>query len=109
MDKRLDYLDYSDILKKNIEIVKEKGKQHGNTYQLFGDVMMALFPNGIHLNNKRSMKIYGIFHMIIHKVIRLSKKLFHKDLSLDNLTDLCNYAAMLEKIIMMERKDEDND
>ena len=101
-DTKNNYLDYSDILKKNTKIVEEKGKQYGNTYHLFGTVMDALFPNGITILGIKEQERFGVFFMLVHKLIRISKKLFD-NVSLDSLTDLSNYAAMLEKIIIEQR------
>ena len=95
--------DYSDILLKNVEIVKGKAKQYGNTYKKYGDFMKVLFPKGLIIQSKKEWERFGVFNMICHKLLRITNKLFG-DISLDNITDLCNYAAMLEKIIKEEEK-----
>ena len=96
-----------EILKKNSKLCEEKSRQYVNTYVKFGTVMDALHPEGIALSSKSDFEIFGVWMMVIHKLTRISEKLFDKNISMDSITDLSVYAAMLEKIIIdKERKAE---
>lgn len=90
-----------DLLRNKIKIFEKKGKQYNHTYKQFGDVWNALFPNGFKVDSVEGANFFGIYHMLIHKLIRLAGKLqTPSELSIDSAEDIQIYAAMLEELII---------
>ncbi len=98
-------IDY--ILDEMKEISKKKNSEdhYGDSYKEFGNVMVALYPNGLELNTVDDWNEFGVLQMVIHKLIRLSKVvpldrdsnvLFEKPR--DNTIDLSVYGAMLAEL-----------
>jgi hypothetical protein len=77
------------------------GDKYGDVYKQFGPVMMALFPQGIHIDTNdmaiTSATKLGVIVQIVTKLMRYCASLDeggHKD----SAHDLMNYSAMLESI-----------
>lgn len=97
-----------DLLRKKIETFEAKGKQYKHTYKQFGKVWVALFPDGFKVDTVEQANVFGIYHMLIHKMIRLSGKLqTPSELSIDSAQDLQVYAAMLEELILEAKELDD--
>lgn len=91
-----------EILKEKAKLFEEKGKEYGHSYLQYGDVMLALFPKGLpKIETKKEWNKFGIFNMLVHKLIRLANTNFE---STDSIKDLQVYAAMLEEIVNGEEK-----
>lgn len=74
----------------------ERNKQYGNSYHKFGEIMMALFPNGLELRSKEDFNRYGVIFMMISKINRYTQ---HPDKGhLDSAHDLGVYSFMLEEL-----------
>lgn len=86
-----------EILKEKADLFEAKGKEYGNTYKEYGNVMLALFPEGIKTENtKEWWNKFGIFNMLVHKLMRIAKTNFS---SVDSIKDVQVYAAMLEELV----------
>lgn len=95
------------LLEQKAELFRRKNKQYGSTYKEFGKVMLALFPEGIACVTEKSFTEFGIFHMLVHKIHRMSKTLGNpekRDTLLDSVRDLQVYGAMLEELITEEEE-----
>lgn len=87
----------SDLLIEKAELFETKGKEYGHTYKEYGNVMMAFFPEDIPVQpSKEFWNKFGIFNMLVHKMMRLAKTNFG---SVDSVKDIQVYAAMLEEIL----------
>lgn len=73
-----------------------KGEEYGNTSAMFGNVLLALFPDGINIDCAADANKFGIYFMMIHKMMRIASTGFK---SKDSVRDLCVYAAMLEELL----------
>jgi hypothetical protein len=86
-----------EILREKAELFEEKGKQYGHSYLQYGEVMKALFPGGLPaIKSQRDWNMFGIYSMMVHKMLRLANMNFE---STDSIKDLQVYAAMLEEIV----------
>jgi len=86
-----------EILKEKAELFEEKGKEYGHSYLQYGEVMVALFPGKLpNLVTAEEWNKFGIFNMLVHKIIRLANTNFE---SVDSIKDIQVYAAMLEEIV----------
>jgi len=90
-----------DLLKEKADLFEKKGKEYGNTYKDFGKVLESLDIK-IKTKNKHDYNKIGIFFMMIHKFMRISKTLFTNTPSIDSIKDLQVYSAMLEEILIEE-------
>lgn len=78
-------------------IYEERNKIYGDNYKQFGNLMKAIFPNGIALNTADDHNRFGIFVQILSKVTRYSQQ-FTKGGHKDSLDDLSVYAQMLQEL-----------
>lgn len=76
---------------------EERNKIYGDTYKLHGDVVNALFPKGIKLEDPVDQSRFGVLTMIIGKLTRYAVN-FNSGGHKDSLHDLQVYAAMLEEL-----------
>ena len=79
-----------------LETLKEKRKQYGDSYLKYGQVMMALFPNGIKTYDAEDFNRLGLLNMIVHKLVRYANQWENKHQ--DSIHDLGVYAFMLEAL-----------
>lgn len=91
----------ADILAEMADTYRERNKVYGDNYKRVGDVMMALFPNGVTLETAEQFNIWHLFELIVVKITRFANsKLQHED----SIHDLAVYAAMVESLIRKENK-----
>lgn len=91
----------ADILAEMADTYRERNKVYGDNYKRVGDVMMALFPNGVTLETAEQFNIWHLFELIVVKITRFANsKLQHQD----SIHDLAVYAAMVESLIRKENK-----
>jgi len=91
----------ADILAEMADTYRERNKVYGDNYKLVGDVMMALFPNGVKLETAEQFNIWHLFELIVVKITRFANsELQHED----SIHDLAVYAAMVESLIRKENK-----
>lgn len=85
----------------------ERNKVYGDTYKKHGEVMKALFPDGIKFDTDDDHNRFGVLTMIVGKLTRYAQnfKPVHKEGFLappvghaDSLHDLSVYAAMLNEL-----------
>lgn len=95
----------TDIFLRASELHKQKSSRdnyNGNEVR-FGEVMDALYPNGLTIKGREDWIKYGIFHMVVSKALRLSNTIFKPETEesaekrIDNAMDSVVYSAMLAK------------
>ncbi len=80
---------------------RERNKVYGDNWRTVGQVMLALFPNGVHLKTAKAFNTWHLFELIVVKLTRfVNAKLSHAD----SIHDIAVYAAMLEAIIIEKEK-----
>ena len=97
-----------DILEECRKLFEAKNKEKGDGYKRGGEIIKALFPNGIHLRGKDSLNIYNnLIHIIdclsrITNILSISQEQLNYELSegIDQTAvDLTVYSAMLVSLL----------
>ncbi len=82
-----------DHLKAMAETWAERNQAYGNNYHVHGEVMLALFPEGIKLMSVDDFNRYALIVFITSKLSRYCEQ-WHTGHP-DSLHDMSVYAAML--------------
>jgi hypothetical protein len=86
----------AEILESMADTFRERNKVYGDNYKLVGDVMKALFPQGVVLKTAEDFNRWHLFELQIVKLTRFAVSgLVHKD----SIHDEAVYAAMVESLI----------
>jgi hypothetical protein len=88
--------DVPQILRSAAATFEQRNKLYGDSYLVYGEVMEALFPEGVTLATIDDWNRFGILSMIVSKLTRYSANMKdggHKD----SAHDMAVYAAMLEE------------
>ena len=89
----------ADILAEMADTYRERNKVYGDNYKRVGEVMVALFPEGVTLNTKDEFNVWHLFELMVVKLTRFANSgLTHED----SIHDLAVYAAMVESLIRKE-------
>ena len=93
--------DAAKILEEMAETFRERNKVYGDNYKTVGEVMVGLFPKGVHLKTADDYKIWHLFELMIVKITRFANSdLNHKD----SIHDAAVYAAMVESLLIKGNK-----
>jgi hypothetical protein len=87
----------ADNLARGADTFRERNILYGNNYKRFGNVMRALFPDGLPVASVDEWNRLGILIQCVSKLTRYIENLDdggHKD----SAHDLMVYAAMLEEL-----------
>lgn len=76
---------------------RERNALYKDNYKRFGDIMVALFPDGLVLKNKEEWNRICIFMMMVSKTTRYAGN-FEVGGHQDSVHDLGVYSAMLEEL-----------
>lgn len=82
------------------EVYRQRQEIYGYNYLQFGHVMMALFPNGIKIEDADAWNRLGIFVQMITKVTRYASQMNEGGHD-DSLLDLSVYSQMLREVDAM--------
>jgi hypothetical protein len=89
----------ADILAEMADTFRERNKVYGDNYKRVGDVMSALFPEGVMLVTPEDFNVWHLFELMVVKMTRFANSgLTHED----SIHDLAVYAAMVESLIRKE-------
>ena len=88
----------AELLKEKAELFQRKSEEYGYSYLQYGDVMTAIFPNGMKVRpgDVDTWNRFGIYSMMVHKMLRLANTSCR---SIDSVKDIQVYGAMLESIM----------
>jgi len=86
-----------DFLKMATQTFKDRDKLYGSSYKTFGQLGIALFPQGLNLKTEKDFERFGILNMILSKLHRYAHN-FTEQGHADSLIDLSVYAAMLNAL-----------
>lgn len=78
-------------------LYEERQAMYGDNYKRFGDVMHALFPNGLVLNDAHDFNRFGLFVQMVYKQTRYAAQ-YEDGGHPDSLDDLSVYTQMLCEI-----------
>ena len=76
------------------DLFEERDELYGETYLTHGNVMSALFPNGIKLESASDFTMFNMINIMASKMNRLSIGFEKDSIHLDSLVDLASYSAM---------------
>ena len=94
-------LEADKILEKMAETFRERNKLYGSNYNAVGEVLIALFPEGVTLKTKED---FIRWHFMDWKVGKLTRFARTKMTHTDSLHDDAVYTAMLEDFILRTAK-----
>ncbi len=94
MAKKLPYV--AKQLHDKANLFAERNAVYGDNYLRFGKIMMALLPNGIHLESESDMNQFTLFVQLVHKLSRYANSL-GKGGHADSLDDNAVYSMMLKQ------------
>ena len=86
-----------EMLEELAELYRERNKQYGDNYKTHGDVMMALFPNGIKLKKPIDFNRYSCFKEMVTRLGRYAHN-YDNGGHEDSLRDISVYAQMLREL-----------
>ena len=96
------------LLERLVALRQDRHKQYGDTFTIKGEMMAALFPNGVRLNTPNDFKRYNALNMITSKLIRYCNN-FHVGGHVDSLDDIAVYSMILQDIDCAEEEQESSD
>jgi hypothetical protein len=79
------------------DLYRDRNAAYTNNYKWFGQVMLALFPNGLQLRTAEDFNRFGVFVQVVGKISRYAPR-FHAGGHADSLDDVSVYAAMLREL-----------
>jgi hypothetical protein len=83
----------ADILSLAADTVKASNAVYKDNFRMVGEVIAALFPNGVKLDSAKDHEVYHLLVMVVGKLTRFAVSgLTHQD----SIRDLTVYAAMVE-------------
>ena len=94
--------DVPEKLRATAEIYEQRNKLYGDNYKRFGEVMLALFPEGLMLSTVADFNRFGVFTQLIAKQTRYAAQ-FTSGGHPDSLDDTTAYAQMLQELDMEEK------
>jgi hypothetical protein len=83
-------------------IYEERNKLYGDNYKRHGEVMNALFPAGVELQDRADHNRFGILTQVVAKLTRYCEN-FAKGGHPDSLDDMTVYTQMLQELDSEER------
>jgi hypothetical protein len=86
-----------EMLRDSASTYEQRNKLYGDNYKRFGQVMEALFPNGVGLVDIDDFNRFGVFVQLVSKMSRYAEN-FTKGGHDDSLLDLSVYSAMLREL-----------
>jgi hypothetical protein len=90
----------ADLLAEMANTYRERNAVYGDNWKNVGNVMMAMFPEGVELKTADAVNSWHLWELIVVKLTRFANsKLTHQD----SIHDVAVYAAMLEAIILEKK------
>lgn len=84
-----------DILREGAAIYEQRNKLYGDSYKRFGNMMSALYPQGVLVKEVDDWNRLGLMMMAVSKISRFAE---NAGGHLDSAVDLSVYAAMLAEL-----------
>jgi hypothetical protein len=84
-------------LRELAKLYEERNAIYGDDYKRHGDIMRALFPQGLVLNNAEDFNRYGVFKELVTKLSRYAAQ-WNNGGHHESLNDLAVYSAMLQEL-----------
>lgn len=91
-----------ELLRQSAVVYEQRNVLYGDNYKKFGDVMKAIFPDGVTIMSTSYFNRFGILIQIISKLTRYCE-MFDEGGHDDSLLDLSVYANMLRELDEQDR------
>lgn len=86
----------ADILQQMADTFRERNAIYGDNYKRVGEVMVAMFPNGVVLRTAEDFNRWHLFELLVVKLTRFANSgLLHSD----SVHDASVYGAMVESLL----------
>jgi hypothetical protein len=92
------------ILANAAKIYKSRNEEYGDAYKKFGNLVIALFPDGVVLKTKEDFDRWGVLTILLSKIQRYCAN-FNKGGHPDSLDDSMSYSAMLQELDSLVKSD----
>lgn len=79
------------------KLYEQRNKVYGNNYKKFGNILFALFPDGLTFKDADDFNRLGVFVQLMSKLSRYTEN-FNKGGHADSLDDLAVYTMMLQEL-----------
>ena len=86
-----------EMLREAAETYEERNELYGDNYKRFGEMMVSLFPRGLHITTIDDWNRLGVFVPIVSKISRYAEN-FKIDGHDDSLLDISVYSNMLREL-----------
>lgn len=84
------------ILRSGADTYEARNAVYGDNYKRVGEVMAALFPDGITLRTPEQYNLWHLFELAIVKMTRFTNSRFEH---VDSIHDMTVYTAMVQSLI----------
>ncbi len=91
----------ADLLAKMAETYRERNAVYGDNWRTVGQVMLSLYPDGVHLDTAKAFNEWHLFELIVVKLTRFANS---GRTHADSIHDIAVYAAMIEAAILEKEK-----
>jgi hypothetical protein len=91
------------IQKEQMQILKQRNSEYGQSYKKVGEIMQILFPKGIFIGEKEQQQQFDLFKQIVGKLARFSHQ-FPNEIHRDSLIDAGNYITLLLGVIEQKQQ-----
>ncbi len=86
-----------EILRDAAKTFRQRNALYGDNYRQFGDVMRAMFPQGVTPQSVAEWNRLGVLVQCVHKLTRYAQQ-WNAGGHEDSAHDLCVYAAILQEL-----------
>lgn len=90
-------------LQSAMETFEERYRTYGPGWEQYGDLMIAMFPDGLKLETREDFNRFGALSMLLSKMTRYCKS-FEEGGHKDSAHDMQPYAAMLSILTKGEQE-----
>jgi hypothetical protein len=91
------------IQKEQMQILKQRNSEYGQSYKKVGEIMQILFPKGIFIGEKEQQQQFDLFKQVVGKLARFSHQ-FPNEIHRDSLIDAGNYITLLLGVIEQKQQ-----
>lgn len=91
-----------DCLENALTTIRERGAVYKDSYLVHGDVMKAIFPDGVQLKTAEDFARWGVLNMQVSKLVRYTQSWSNPHI--DSSHDLGVYSFIQEELDRAHKK-----
>jgi len=88
---------FEELMESAIATFRDRRSSYGNSIDKFGEVMHALFPQGLGIEGPQQWAWLGLMVQVVHKLTRYANS-YGGESSHDSIHDLGVYAFLLQEL-----------